>query len=181
MYICDNYPGCDTYVRCHPGTIEPMGTLAGPRLRRLRGIAHELFDPLWKSCDTLGRSSAYLAAAQVMGSPGEFHIGHLDEAGCNQFIARIDEVRQCYEDMLLNNQRLLLPPDEITVEIMLGLYHPHENDHFKRVSAEQVDRYPNQRTQALAHGWITPVRQDDEVHAYELTSIGVKHLYGQSD
>ena len=43
------YPACDSFVMAHPGTLEPMGTLAPPELRRLRYEAHQQFDQLHKS------------------------------------------------------------------------------------------------------------------------------------
>ena len=35
LYVCKNYPRCDTYVRVRPGTMEPIGTLANGRLRAI--------------------------------------------------------------------------------------------------------------------------------------------------
>ena len=28
LYVCSNYPQCDAYVRVHPGTNKPVGTMA---------------------------------------------------------------------------------------------------------------------------------------------------------
>jgi hypothetical protein len=79
LYICENYPRCDSYVRCHEGSDRPLGTLANKRLRGLRKTAHDLFDPLWQAGDNpLGRSLAYEVARKVMGQTEEFHIGNLD-------------------------------------------------------------------------------------------------------
>ena len=44
LYVCKNYPRCDTYVRVRPGTMEPIGTLANGRLRSLRTDAHRYFN-----------------------------------------------------------------------------------------------------------------------------------------
>ena len=49
VYVCSGYPACDSFVMAHPGTLEPMGTLAPPELRRLRYEAHQQFDQLHKS------------------------------------------------------------------------------------------------------------------------------------
>lgn len=35
---------CDAYVGCHPGTTDPLGTLANKNLRFQRGLAHCAFD-----------------------------------------------------------------------------------------------------------------------------------------
>ena len=48
LYVCKKYPLCDSYVRVHPGTNIPMGTLANGTLRRLRREAHKKFDQLHK-------------------------------------------------------------------------------------------------------------------------------------
>ena len=46
IWICD---GCGAYVGCHPNTIVPLGTPAGPELRVARMRLHnEMIDPLWK-------------------------------------------------------------------------------------------------------------------------------------
>ena len=48
-YVCSRYPACDSYVMAHPGTLEPMGSLAGPKLRQLRYAAHREFNKLYQS------------------------------------------------------------------------------------------------------------------------------------
>lgn len=48
LWVCGNYPSCNSYVGCHKGTNNPLGTLADAELRELRKEAHALFDPLWK-------------------------------------------------------------------------------------------------------------------------------------
>ena len=34
MWVCSNFPQCDSYVGCHPGTDIPLGRLADSVLRR---------------------------------------------------------------------------------------------------------------------------------------------------
>ena len=48
-YVCSGYPACDSFVLAHPNTLEPMGSLAGPELRRLRFEAHRQFGQLHKA------------------------------------------------------------------------------------------------------------------------------------
>jgi hypothetical protein len=48
LYVCKKYPICDSYVRVHPGTHIPMGTMANGKLRRLRTEAHWKFDQLYE-------------------------------------------------------------------------------------------------------------------------------------
>lgn len=47
-WICTNFPKCDSYVGCHPGTSIPLGSVANAELRSARALAHRYFDVLWK-------------------------------------------------------------------------------------------------------------------------------------
>ena len=40
LYVCGNYPACDSYVAAHRTSQLPMGTLADKQLRRERQAAH---------------------------------------------------------------------------------------------------------------------------------------------
>lgn len=52
MWKCE---GCGGYVGCHDGTTKPLGTPAGPELRKARRILHEqMIDPLWMEADRSG-------------------------------------------------------------------------------------------------------------------------------
>ena len=44
LYVCHNYPACNTYVAAHPNTDKPMGVPANGDLRNLRIQAHRKFD-----------------------------------------------------------------------------------------------------------------------------------------
>ena len=49
FWVCPT-KGCDSYCGCHPGTKRPLGSPAGPELRRARGILRtDKIDPLWMS------------------------------------------------------------------------------------------------------------------------------------
>jgi hypothetical protein len=48
LYLCWNYPQCDAYVGCHPGTTTPLGRLANRELREAKKRAHAAFDPIWR-------------------------------------------------------------------------------------------------------------------------------------
>lgn len=48
MFICENYPICNSYVGCHQGTKKPLGTPANEELRKFRNLAHSSFDALWR-------------------------------------------------------------------------------------------------------------------------------------
>ena len=82
VYVCSNYPACNSFVMAHPNTMEPMGTLAPPELRRLRYEAHNQFDQLYKS-GLMTRQEAYRWLAYVVQAPmSHAHIGHLGEYYC---------------------------------------------------------------------------------------------------
>lgn len=86
VYVCADYPSCDTYVGCHPGTDKPLGTMAGALLRGLRKTAHRELDHFWKS-GQISRSEAYrLLAEQLDLSPEEAHIGMLNEEQCRSVV-----------------------------------------------------------------------------------------------
>ena len=91
VYVCQNYPSCDCYVGCHPGTDEPLGTLADKELRRLRSRAHKAFDWFWKS-GQITRDEAYSLLAEHLGvSPEQAHIGMLDCEQCRSVVGYFRE------------------------------------------------------------------------------------------
>ena len=93
IYLCENWPRCDAYVGCHPGTNEPLGTVADKELRKLRHIAHGKFDVLWKykkkiSGDNKSRKKAYAWLAERMDlEVDECHIGMFNKHQCNLAIS----------------------------------------------------------------------------------------------
>lgn len=159
LYICENYPRCDSYVRCHDGTDKPLGTMARARLRNLRKTAHAVFDPIWKADDNeLGRSAAYAAAADVMGIKGEFHIGHLDEEGCEQFIERISFVEIEMDARLSRHALLGAPPSEFTLEILHGLFHPDRDTFLDTVPLSHLVTYERAWSEAQRCGLVIQER-----------------------
>jgi ssDNA-binding Zn-finger/Zn-ribbon topoisomerase 1 len=87
LYVCSNYPRCDAYVRTHPGTNIPVGTLANHELRTLRNQAHRYFDQLYLS-GLMSKQDAYLWLAGLLQVPlSKAHIGFLGEYYCNEVIA----------------------------------------------------------------------------------------------
>lgn len=87
--------GCDCtrglhYVGCHPGTTEPLGTLADKGLRQLRRIVHDRLDPIWQN-GWWGRNATYIWLAQAIGVPiEECHVGMFDRPRC---FAAIDALK----------------------------------------------------------------------------------------
>lgn len=86
LYVCSNYPRCDAYVRTHSRTSIPVGTLANPRLRKLRHQAHYYFNQLYYS-GLMSKQEAYLWLTELLQiPPSEAHIGLLGEYYCNEVI-----------------------------------------------------------------------------------------------
>lgn len=82
VYVCPDYPNCNSFVMAHPKTLEPMGSLAGPKLRRLRYDAHCAFDQLYKT-GLMSRQEAYRWLSYIVQAPmAHAHIGHLGEYYC---------------------------------------------------------------------------------------------------
>ena len=107
VYVCSNYPACNSFVMAHPGTQEPMGTLATPELRRLRYEAHQQFDQLHRS-GMMTRQQAYRWLAYMVQAPmAHAHIGHLGEYYCKVVIR---ESRR----LLAKYQELNVAPKEIS-------------------------------------------------------------------
>lgn len=86
LYVCKNYPKCDAYVRVHPGTNVPMGTLANRELRALRREAHHYFNKLYAQ-GGMSKRDAYEWLAETVGLPiDKAHIGYMGEYYCRQVI-----------------------------------------------------------------------------------------------
>lgn len=86
VWVCSNYPECDSYVGCHEGTTLPLGRPANARLRTLKKEAHKQFDPIWKS-GLMSRKEAYVWLSSVLHIPlEECHIGLFDIKMCQRVI-----------------------------------------------------------------------------------------------
>lgn len=110
VWVCAQYPECDAYVGCHPGTNEPLGRLANRTLRDAKQRAHACFDPLWvqaprmypapqtntpkqrrkahKRIRQAARTRAYAWLAERLGLEKEqCHIGMFSVEQCDQVVA----------------------------------------------------------------------------------------------
>ena len=86
VYVCSDYPACNSFVMAHSDTLAPMGSLAGPELRRLRYEAHQEFDRLYKT-GLMTRNEAYRWLSYIVQAPmSHAHIGHLGEYYCRMVI-----------------------------------------------------------------------------------------------
>ncbi len=92
LYVCSNYPRCESYVSTYPGTNVPMGTLANGDLRNLRIKAHRKFDAVWKS-RIMSRENAYRWISEMFSIPlRDAHIAMFGEYRCRELIRECDRV-----------------------------------------------------------------------------------------
>ena len=94
QWVCQMSPYCDARVGCHPGTKEPLGTLATSEVREARIGAHAAFDALWKrkidrgNCTPhMARTAGYRWLAGQLGIPEDrCHIAMFDAHTCRQVV-----------------------------------------------------------------------------------------------
>lgn len=111
VWVCDNFPECNSYVGCHEGTEIPLGRLANERLRTLKKEAHRQFDPIWKS-GLMSRREAYKWLADMLNIPlDECHIGMFDIKMCQKVIhlckRQDNEVINEYRNRVYGNNSIL--------------------------------------------------------------------------
>lgn len=86
IYSCRD---CNAYVGTYGNTHKPLGTMAKKELRRLRKIAHSVFDPIWKK-EKATRTEMYEWLQRKMKlSQEDAHIGRFNEEQCKRLIAYI--------------------------------------------------------------------------------------------
>lgn len=106
VWRCDP---CNAQVGCHDGTDKPKGTFANPQLAKLRMAVHRLFDPLWQDfrhaypmqemgappnvIRRIARNRAYEWLTVQMNAGEQVHIGHMDEAACEQALSVLRQHR----------------------------------------------------------------------------------------
>ncbi|WP_082722488.1 zinc-finger-containing protein [Burkholderia mayonis] len=83
---------CRAYVRLHPFTHIPLGTLADAPTREARKRAKAEFNPIWQS-GAMTRIAAYVWLAQRLGIENheECHIDRFDIETCDRVVAAIRE------------------------------------------------------------------------------------------
>jgi hypothetical protein len=87
---------CNAYVGCHPGTPEPLGSLANAELRKARSEAHDAFDELWDFGDpdpngnVMTRKEAYAWLAAELGiEAAACHIALFDLEMCKKVLQAV--------------------------------------------------------------------------------------------
>ena len=87
LYVCSNYPECNSYVGVHSGTMSPKGSLANGDLRNKRIRTHQIFDKIWKS-NIMSRRNAYCWMRDRFGlSSEQAHIGCFSDYMCDALMA----------------------------------------------------------------------------------------------
>lgn len=76
-WLCEAYPGCNSYVGVHPGTTLALGTMAGPELRAERLKTHRWMDRLWRGKISPTRKEVYQLVGKVLGIR-RFHVAQAD-------------------------------------------------------------------------------------------------------
>lgn len=92
----------DAYVGCHGETDRPLGTCAGPELRKMRRRCHDAFDPLWKCKVFPSRTQAYFWLGKLMGRT--VHFSQMGITECNEELEFIKN-RARYGCAAVNNMR----------------------------------------------------------------------------
>lgn len=78
--MCYKCVNCDSYVGVHPDLKTPYGILANAELRKLKKIAHAMFDPIWNKEGGISRTAAYNKLAIKLGIPTDHcHFGWFDK------------------------------------------------------------------------------------------------------
>lgn len=91
VYVCKNYPHCDSYISTKRGTKIPKGTMANGDLRHLRIQAHRVFDRIWLS-GLMDQSAAYRWMQSKFNlTPSDAHIAKLSNYMCGKLIEASNE------------------------------------------------------------------------------------------
>ena len=97
VYVCQNYPNCDSYVTTVTNTMLPKGTLANKALRLKRIETHKIFDKVWKT-GIMTKANAYCWIQDKFSLTKEqAHIGMFSERMCDELVKEAK--------MLLKNNR----------------------------------------------------------------------------
>lgn len=92
LYVCSNYPVCDSYVGVFRNSDIPKGTLANSELRNKRIRAHRSFDAIWKAgIMTRGQTYQWMQHKFSL-TKKQAHIGYFSDYMCEELIYACDEV-----------------------------------------------------------------------------------------
>lgn len=84
---------CDARVGCHPGTRNPLGSLANGKLRKLRSRVHDDFDWIWKHGHMKQNEAYSWLASRLDITVKSCYIGKFNEKLCEKAIAILKEYK----------------------------------------------------------------------------------------
>lgn len=86
LYVCRNWPKCDSYVAVHEKDLTPMGTLANSELRHKRILAHKALEK-YQKITRMDRWATYLWLEGKLGlDQRSTHIALFSEEICDEVI-----------------------------------------------------------------------------------------------
>lgn len=86
VYVCKNYPECDSYVGCHKGSIRPKGSLANSELRSYRIKAHKELSSMQKRSGLSRRKTYNWLSSLLNVDMSNCHIGLFNKDMCQSVI-----------------------------------------------------------------------------------------------
>ena len=96
LYVCRNWPSCDSYVAAHEFNLQPMGILANGNLRHKRILAHKALAK-YQKITKMDRWATYLWLEGKLGYDAQStHIGLFSEKTCDEVIALCNEATRNY-------------------------------------------------------------------------------------
>ncbi len=90
IYVCGNYPKCDSYVYANNNNI-PLGNLANAELRKLRMKAHRLVDEVVFQGIMTKRDFYFWLEIRLNKSKKDAHISKLTNEECTKLIEHIEK------------------------------------------------------------------------------------------
>lgn len=95
MICCNNYPTCDSYCGTHEEDGSALGRLANRDLRRVKKMAHSVFDKIWLERKYVSRNGAYDWLSDKLDIPREYcHIGWFNKETTIKVIKACNGVSQ---------------------------------------------------------------------------------------
>ena len=97
LYVCRNWPKCDSYVGVHEFDLSPMGTLANGNLRHKRILAHKALEK-YQRITKMDRWATYLWLEGKLGLDKQnTHIGLFSEETCDEVIKLCENAVKAYK------------------------------------------------------------------------------------
>lgn len=91
LYVCSQWPDCDSYVTAHKSSHQPMGSLANKNLRHKRIQAHQALEELRQTRHMETWAVYVWIQMKLKLTPDKAHIGMFSEDMCDRLIAICQE------------------------------------------------------------------------------------------